>query len=210
MTTRDPNHFLKFELAVEELEKKIAAYQEKLDAWSKKLASDPVYYLESSYELFETAARMRTLQEIVGAFVNRAAKGEIETTIAELRAFALRRAQGFRAVARSTSPTSNLMEQNKLQAWLDLAHDEGGWQHDWIRHAQWADPEVKAVYEREAKINAARNARKAARDELVRKAERWAKVALKKGNADGKCCDRLDTPAVFQIPVDAPVLGIEC
>jgi hypothetical protein len=157
------------------IDEEIAKNRVDIDAGIEKIQKDPAYGLEWSNDLFRNAATDFLLKSLRW-IVERTAKDE--WTMEELRQeVAKSNLRHGRAVPCSTSATSNLMEQNKLEAYLKFVHGDSfsTW---FFNRAQRQDEEYKeaskAEYERE----------KAERDAAAARAEEQRKLEQKQKRAE--------------------------
>lgn len=97
--------------------------QKSCDEWSKKFAENHSYALSWSSDVFASAAKVDVSKQVL-LFLDENIDKSLTEVVTTLRQHAHDKAwRAARYPARSTSPTSNLMEQCEAAAWAEF-HEE--------------------------------------------------------------------------------------
>jgi hypothetical protein len=106
---------------VAELDSKIKFVQSTLDKFRKYFDINPAHALEQSMQAFEAAGTLRLCQTLKQEIAEAVERGESETFLAQIQRHCQGKMyRGARWPTRSTSITSNLMEQCDLAAHAEL------------------------------------------------------------------------------------------
>lgn len=203
--TRDITKIAKFEFLIPTLQAVIDGANETLGTWGAQFAKDPAYalnWIEKTYKATALRHVAGELQHIAQVYLDKrdepvhpeaGFRTRTECTMDEIVGHAARRIGdlGYRA-----SSEGDLMERHQLAAWIDIQRGMSDIRSA-FHHAQYHDPEYKAVSDRKYAIQRAQEAQKAEQAKAIQKAERWAKTNLTRCTADGKSSPTHARPACF-------------